>query len=241
MTTAPCPVPNAAPKPDHRRLPRKKRQPSERDQALFNLRQAKGWTQERIAKEHRLSQSRVSQILRRVAAWREAQQPGSGAELAGEEERHERRLERARHQEMYERSLREFDSVPPEWTSVRRIHRGQAVVCETTTRQQMPSVQWLKVAQRASEALTRPAATTHLPEEASQLLEHAEQLRQMTSVLAALCSEADAAAQRLNLLEAVLGAAASNASNLTPPESAQVAAPSQLGEESSAKNNFDSR
>src|SRR6185503_11276007 len=102
MTVTPSPAPNAAPKPDHRRLPRKRRQPSERDQALFNLRQAKGWTQERIAKEHRLSQSRVSQILRRVAAWREAQQPASGAELAGEEERHERRLERARHQEMYE-------------------------------------------------------------------------------------------------------------------------------------------
>jgi len=62
----------------------------------------------------------------------------------------------------------------------------------------------------------------------------------MTSVLAALCSEADAA-QRLNLLEAVLGAAASNTSNLTPPKSAQVAAASQLGRESSAKNNFEGR
>jgi len=41
-------------------------------------------------------------------------------------------------------------------------------------------------------------------------------------------------------LEALLGAAASTASNLTRPESVQVAAASQLGSKSSAKNNFDS-
>ena len=142
---------------------------------------------------------------------------------------------------MYDRSLREFDSVPPELKSVRRIHRGQAVIRETTTREQSPSVQWLKVAQRASDALTRAAATPQSPELTGQLQEHADKLRQMTSVLAALCSEADAANRRLNWLEAILAAAASNASNLTQLGSAQVASASQLGCESSAKNNSEGR
>ena len=216
MTAVHSPVASDLPKPDHRTLPRKKRPPSPRDQALFDLRQAKGWTQERIAKEHRLSQSRVSQILRRVAAWRDAQQ----AELAGEQERHQSRLERARHQELYERSLREFDGVPQELTTIRRIHRGQAVVCETTRRQQLPSVQWLKLAQRAAEALTRTPAGTHRSDLPSQLQEQGEQLQQVMVV--ALCRESDVVSQRLHSLEAELGGGVSNASNLTRPESAQV-------------------
>src|SRR5436190_4789134 len=95
MNAVQSPVATALPKPDHRSLPRRKRTPSERDQALFDLRHAKGWTQERLAREHKLSQSRVSQILRRVAAWREAQQTAGAAELAAEQERQQRRLERA--------------------------------------------------------------------------------------------------------------------------------------------------
>lgn len=217
------------PKPDHRTLPRRKRPPSARDQALFDLRHAKGWTQGRIAKEHKLSQSRVSQILRRVAAWREAERPGNEAELAGEQQRHQRRLEQARHQELFDRSLRELDATPEEVTTIRRIHRGQAVVCETTTRQQLPSVQWLKLALRAAEALAAGS---------NQLQEQDERLQQMLNVLVALSCEADVVRQRLEALEVGLGGGASNPSNLTRQDLSQVAAAAELGHESSAKNNF---
>lgn len=214
------------PRLDHRKLPRKKRPPTARDQALFELRQAKGWSQERIAREQGLSQSRVSQILRRVAAWREAQRPVSEQELAGEQERHQRRLERARQQELYERALRELDAAPDEVTTIRRTHRGQAVVCETTTRQQSPSVQWLRLALRAAEGLTQAAAD---PQPASQL-------RELTSALVALACEVDVVRQRLGALEADLGGEASSASNLTSQDLTQVAVASELGCESSAKS-----
>jgi hypothetical protein len=224
MTSSERPAPSALPKPDHRSLPRKKRPPSERDQALFDLQQAKGWTQERIAIEHRLSQSRVSQILRRVAAWREAQQRAQEAERVGEQDRRQSRLERARQEELYSRALRELDGTPSELTMIRRTHRGQAMVCETTTRQQLPSVQWLKLALRAAEALAAGS---------DQRQEQDEQLRQLTSVLAAVCCEVEFVRQRLSSLEA--GAGASNASNLTRQDLAQVPAASELASESSPK------
>src|SRR6266436_1678313 len=53
-------------KPDHRTLPRRKRPLSTRDQAILLAYRTQGRTQAQHAADFRLSQSRISQILRRA-------------------------------------------------------------------------------------------------------------------------------------------------------------------------------
>src|SRR5437773_6550437 len=57
---------NITPKPDHRTLPRRKRPLSTRDQAILLASRTQGRTQAQLAADFRLSQSRISQILRRA-------------------------------------------------------------------------------------------------------------------------------------------------------------------------------
>src|SRR5262245_46844027 len=110
---------------DHRKLPRKKRIPSPRDQAMYLARLTHGVTQEELAKEHRLSQSRVSQILRRVAKWWANLRPEPEGELAPEErQRLERWLERERQQAIYDRGIRGFDSAAKQLTTTKSGERG---------------------------------------------------------------------------------------------------------------------
>jgi hypothetical protein len=51
------------------RRPRRRPPPSDRDQALYLQYSLSGMTQAQMAAEHGLTQSRVSQILRRVRSW----------------------------------------------------------------------------------------------------------------------------------------------------------------------------
>jgi len=125
------------------RRPRRQRPPSARDQALFFAYLLQGKSQAELALECCLSQARVSQIIRRVRAWRH--------QLSTEEQR--------AHQELYETVYR---------TAMRKLlheERGRTVTTvktgprgvETTVRELPATARWLKVAQRAAEQLSRPA------------------------------------------------------------------------------------
>ncbi|HZN33337.1 MAG TPA: hypothetical protein VFB80_05935 [Pirellulaceae bacterium] len=124
------------------RRPRRKRPPSARDQALASAYLLQGKSQAELAAEWGLTQARVSQIVRRVRAWR--------SQLSTQEQR--------AHQELYETVYR---------TAMRKLlheEQGRTVTTvktgprgiETTVRELPPTVKWLKVAQRAAVQLSQP-------------------------------------------------------------------------------------
>jgi hypothetical protein len=182
------------PKPDHRSLPRKKRLPSARDQAIYVSRMARGCSQASLAKEHRLSQSRISQILRRVERWRANLRPSDCGELDhAQRQRIERQLERERHQELYDRGLRGFDSAPQQLTTKKEGKRGENDFTETTTREVLPNVQWLKLSQRSAEALAKAADKPAPPAPRDESLERGERIWRMMETLITLRREAEEA------------------------------------------------
>jgi Sigma-70, region 4 len=145
--TSPLPTP----KPDHRTLPRKKRAPSMRDQAILVAYRVEGRTQEDLAEKYRLSQRRISAIISRVERWRADVIPAAEGELDRKQrERFERWAERERLQGIQSRAMRAYDTQPTELKTVREGHRDGKPFREETTRQLPPNVQLLKVALRAS-------------------------------------------------------------------------------------------
>jgi len=138
-------------KPDHRKLPRKKRAPSSRDQAILVAHRVHGRTQADLANEYRLTQSRISAIVRRVEKWRAGVFPSVDEELDGRErQRLERWVERERLQAVHSRAMRAYDTQPAELVTVREGHRDGKPFKEETHRQQAPNVQLLKTALRAA-------------------------------------------------------------------------------------------
>src|SRR5687768_16939272 len=103
------------PTPDHRTLPRKKRAPSQRDQAILVAYRVNGRTQADLAEQYDLSQSRISAIVRRVERWRAELVLVDEDELDNRQRRRlESWLERERLQGIYERSMRAYDTQPAE-------------------------------------------------------------------------------------------------------------------------------
>src|SRR5215207_8753611 len=149
---------STTPKPDHRKLPRKKRTPSGRDQAIFVARRTLGRTTLELAAEHGLSPSRISQIVRRVEKWRANASPLEDGDLNHQErQRLERWLARERSQAIYDRAIRAYDTAPPELTTTKSGARDGKQFSEQTRRQMPPSVQLLKLALRAGEDLAKAA------------------------------------------------------------------------------------
>jgi len=147
-----------AEKPDHRTLPRKKRPPSDRDQALYVARHTRAWSQAKLAEEFHISQPRVSQILRRVAEWR----AGFGPRAAGEldhvgQQRLERFLARERYQSIHDRAIREFDAAPKELTASKSGERDGKKYSEESRREVQRPSGLLRIALRASENLAKAA------------------------------------------------------------------------------------
>jgi hypothetical protein len=147
---------------DHRRLPRQKRPPRGRDQAIFVAYRTQGRTQAELAKDYRLSQSRVSAIIRRVEHWL-ADKRGGDVALAeppldhAQQLRLDRWLHRERSQAIYDRAIRAFDHGPSELTTCREGERDGKQFKDETRRQQGPNMQALRVAARTSADLGRLA------------------------------------------------------------------------------------
>src|SRR5262245_19709770 len=181
-------------KPDHRSLPRQKRPPSARDQAIYLDRQTRGCSQQQLAADNRLSQSRISQILRRVEQWRANLRPQAEGELDhAERQRLERWLERERQQAIYDRAIRAFDTAPRELKTTKEGQRGGTDYRETTIREQPPGTPLLRVAQRAADALGKIADKPPPPPVQCEEAERAERHRQMQLTLYTLRREAEAA------------------------------------------------
>jgi hypothetical protein len=168
---------HVTPKPDHRKLPRKKRTPSARDQAILVAYRTQGCTQASLAKEHHISQRRVSEIVRRVERWRANLIPDQESELDHEQRvRLDRWLERERGQAIFDRAIRAFDNARPELKTTRAGHRDGKPFEETTVRQVEPSAQHLRLASQANRDLSR-LADKPAPKEARRSQEEEEQYR----------------------------------------------------------------
>ena len=182
------------PKPDHRTLPRKKRPPSARDEAIYLLKSVKGWTQQQLAAEFRLSQSRVSQVLRRYEAWRAAARPQSSGELDhAQQQRVERWLEKKRYEELYERSMRDYDAAPRRLKTIKSSERDGKPFRETTVREVQRPVQLLRIAQRAAQDLGQAAEKPPLPLDRDPQAEAHASFRMAEQTLCRLRREAEEA------------------------------------------------
>lgn len=145
--------------------PRKKPAPSARDQELYVAYQTTGLTQTELAGQYGLTQCRVSQIVRRVEAWRATANPQPGAEAPGErtvrqQQRLDRWLERERSEAILRDALRHFNQ-PQQVKTTKTGPRGE----EVTVRELPANVQWLKVAQRANQQLFQREALEPVPPE----------------------------------------------------------------------------
>jgi hypothetical protein len=188
---------DAEKKTDHRKLPRRKRPLSTRDQAILLASRTQARTQAQLAKDFHLSQSRISQILRRAARL-EAEpvssfkfQVSSPADavstLTRGSERETCNVELgtcnvaslARAQDIFTRALRSFDHWPKALKTTRHADRDGKTLDEQTLRQQPPSHSMLRVALGAHRDLCRledqakqqQAAAEISPEERRQQVE----------------------------------------------------------------------
>jgi hypothetical protein len=139
------------------------RTPSARNQQIHAAVKIRGCRQADVAREHRITQSRVSRIVAQVEAWRGAAPAASDVLKTAERRRHERWLARQRYEELYQRSLQELDSSNRTLTTERSGSRDGKEFKETTRREQARSVQWAKTAIRAAENLLRLAELEPLP------------------------------------------------------------------------------
>jgi transcriptional regulator with XRE-family HTH domain len=179
---------------DHRSRPRAKRQPSERDQAIYVARMTRGLSQAELAEQQGLSQSRISQILRRVEKWRGEVWPAEAGELDhAQRQRVERWLEHQRQQAIYDRALAAFDRGPRELVTRKSGERGETSFHETTTRELPANVQLLKVAQRSAEALANAADKPAPPRQPDASRQQAREEEQMLQTLMRKRREAERA------------------------------------------------
>jgi hypothetical protein len=146
--------------------PRRKPSPSQRDQELYVLYQTTGMTQDELAEKYRLTQCRVSQIVRRVEKWRAEINPQphdltpAGGKTPVEQRRLDRWLERERSEAIIKQALRNSER-PQQVKTTKTGPNGE----EVTIRELPTSPQWLRLAQRANEQLFRRDALAPLPEE----------------------------------------------------------------------------
>ena len=148
----------SAPRPVREPQPRMRPAPSERDQQIYLEYQGTGKSQIELAGQYKLTQCRVSQIVRRVERWLRdspsALQPGKpNAAAAGALER---RLEHERLNFVCREAMRHFHQEQKTVTH-KQGHRGDTAFDETTERQVPPNVQFLKAILQANAQLSRLA------------------------------------------------------------------------------------
>ena len=165
-TTAPA-------KPDHRSLPRKKRPPTARDQAIFIAYHVTARTQTELAEDYDLSQRRISEIIKRVERWRADLIPAAAGELEPrQQQRVDRWLEHERLRSIHARAIRAYDTQALELKTTRKGDRDGKPYHDETTRQQPPNVQLLKVALRAAGDMgkldDKPSLDAPIPGDAHQ-------------------------------------------------------------------------
>ena len=194
------------------RPPRRRPAPSARDQELYVAYQTSGKTQAELAEQYDLTQCRVSQIIRRVEAWRSKLQPQPQERVPGglsarEQQRLDRWLERERNEAILKNALRQFQQ-PQQVKTTKTGPRGE----ETTVRELPPNVQWLKVAQRANEQLFRREALEPVPvgepdeQERQQIMfQELMKLRQAAQQGGRVSAHSDPRSFVLHLLRALQG------------------------------------
>src|SRR4029453_9683600 len=124
------------------RMPRRRPAPSPRDQQIYIDYQVGGMRQIELARQHRLTQCRISQIIRRVERWRRRLSPhDTGGDISF---RQRQRLDRWLERELLTTVCRE---------AMRQFHEGQKIIThktgtrgdktidETTERRQTANVQ----------------------------------------------------------------------------------------------------
>jgi hypothetical protein len=142
---------------------RKRRAPSVRDREIYADHKVHGRQQKELAKEHELSKGRVSQIVKRVAAWRSDLSPDDGELEHDQQHRLERQLARERLEELYGQSLRILRDAEKPATTRRKGKRttpqGEKLGWWDRTEREQPGVrlQALKTALRAAEDLSELA------------------------------------------------------------------------------------
>src|SRR5688572_26021838 len=138
---------------------RRPRSPSARDQEIYVAHKVQGRQQMELAAKHGLSKGRVSQIVKRVGAWRSDRGPQQGELKNDQRRRLERQLERERIEELYGESLRLLKDFQKPATTNRKGERatvkGPKLDWWDQTEREVPNtrVQALKAALRAAEKL----------------------------------------------------------------------------------------
>jgi len=153
--------------------PRTRPAPSQRDQEIYREYQAAGKRQSDLAEKYKLTQCRISQIIRRIDQWLAAGQPVQSpmSKVQGQEgpastldfgpgtldsarETLDRVLERERLNFVCRHAIREFSSERVTVTH-KKGTRGDKAIDETTERREPPSIQCLKVILQANAQFSR--------------------------------------------------------------------------------------
>ena len=152
---------------------RKRRMPSRRNLQIYDEIMLQGKTQQQAAADHKLSQTRISQIVASVEGWRACTAAAERGELPPDQkQRHELCLSQRRNDELYRRNLRAFDASEKPLTTTKTISecdpdvepRTRAIRIETTVREQRPNATFLRNAFAANKELARQAELPVKPE-----------------------------------------------------------------------------
>jgi hypothetical protein len=144
------------------RKPRKRPAPSQRDQEIYVEYQITGRRQAELAEKHRLTQSRVSQIIRRVAAWRASADAREEGELPVAQRQHlDRWLEYERLNFVCREAMHHFGT-QQKHIAHKHGQRDEKHFDETTERLLPPSLQCLKILLAANAQLSKLEQKPHL-------------------------------------------------------------------------------
>ena len=146
--------------------PRKRPAPSRRNQEIFLAYEISGKTQEQIAADTGLTQSRVSAIIRGVRQWRARSVPAEEAELTPlQQQRLDYHLERERLLLVSREALRAYHHQPKSLKTDKQGTRGGQTYDETVDREQPPNVPLLKLVVKANSDLGKLHEREPLPDD----------------------------------------------------------------------------
>ena len=143
-------------KPPDLRVERAKRRPSERNQLIFLTVRVLGESQDEVARSHGLSQGRVSQICQQVDQWHAwASAQGKRTPDRAQQRRLNLLQDRQRCEQLYLIAVQHIIGEPEPRVTERTSNRSGQTLTERTVHHHPPSVQWLKLADRASRQISQ--------------------------------------------------------------------------------------